>query len=133
METLLGVPEDTHVAMKASILDLIAELAQWLNKHSQFLGECVCQLLEQATVLECVVSLSLMWCTLLSPSLSSPLLSPLPLSSPPSLSLFSPSPLLPPSPLHPVCLHRQSPGFHSVWVAQPSHLHTCCLGHTGYL
>ena len=42
METLLGVPEDTHVAMKASILDLIAELAQWLNKHSQFLGERAC-------------------------------------------------------------------------------------------
>lgn len=39
METLLGVPEDTHVAMKASILDLIAELAQWLNKHSQFLDK----------------------------------------------------------------------------------------------
>ena len=75
METLLGVPEDTHVAMKASILDLIAELAQWLNKHSQFLGERACQLLEQATVLECVVSLSLVWCTLLSPSLPSPLLS----------------------------------------------------------
>ena len=39
METLLGIPDDTHVAIKASILDLIAELARWLNKHSQFLGQ----------------------------------------------------------------------------------------------
>ena len=131
METLLGVPEDTHVAMKASILDLIAELAQWLNKHSQFLGERACQLLEQATVLECVVSLSLMWCTLLSPSLSSPLLFPLPLSSSPSLSLFSPSPLLPSPPLSTLCvstdkvlafilsgLRNRAISTHAAWAIQ---------------
>ena len=45
MDSLLTLPPGTHVAVQATVLDLLAELAPWINKHSEFLGTasmCVC-------------------------------------------------------------------------------------------
>jgi transportin-3 len=37
MDSLLTLPPGTHVAVQATVLDLLAELAPWINKHSEFL------------------------------------------------------------------------------------------------
>ena len=42
METLLSIPEDSHLAIRVAVLDLISPLAEWLKLHTEFLGKRYC-------------------------------------------------------------------------------------------
>lgn len=38
VQAILGLPDQVHVAVKSTSIRLIGELAEWLNKHPQFIG-----------------------------------------------------------------------------------------------
>lgn len=38
VQAILSLPDQVHMAVKSTSIRLIGELAEWLNKHPQFIG-----------------------------------------------------------------------------------------------